>query len=63
MKNTPFFLFVFSTLAAPFTRIAILGLSFIEIVFYDFYALIRLEAWTTLEEDYILTWGPVLKPV
>jgi hypothetical protein len=19
--------------------------------------------WTTLEEDYILTWGPVLKPV
>ncbi len=20
-------------------------------------------SWTTLEEDYILTWGPVLKPV
>jgi hypothetical protein len=21
------------------------------------------KPWTTLEEDYILTWGPVLKPV
>ncbi len=24
---------------------------------------ILVKAWTTLEEDYILTWGPVLKPV
>jgi hypothetical protein len=23
----------------------------------------RKEAWTTIEEDYILTWGPELKPV
>ncbi len=24
---------------------------------------VSLSAWTTIEEDYILTWGPVLKPV
>jgi hypothetical protein len=34
-------------------------LSFLELLEID----PRAQAWTTSEEDYILTWGQVLKPV
>jgi hypothetical protein len=29
----------------------------------NYYNYVLLTSWTTLEEDYILTWGSVLKPV
>jgi hypothetical protein len=35
----------------------------IQLVISNLYRYPRLKAWTTLEEDYSLTWGPGLKPV